>query len=534
MAPGPTWIERGADGRPYFVRKKSKVPSARELLSDALGPLKKRSSPFSRAFHRDHLIVPAPFTTVTPTPLYLPAPPLPPASSTPDLPPNNGKPPSGPNAAAMDPAAYNNLLRSQGLQFQQPGINPPRGILKPPQPPTYPVPDPMMYPNPPQPPQNRQQNQQAGYGTLPQHPSTQQLQNIPTQPPGAYPTEPLPPGARIISPPRYPTADDLRYKCSNCGRFRSQRYHFEHPLPLGQLPPRTICGKCRDEAEGSDSEGTATSDEYNDSRRRRPTARTRSRSHNRGRSRSRSRARSATPAPRRSTRRRSISRSRAQWSDDDDEKIGEIRRSYSRSSSLEMEPSSSRRPAPQVEIFRYVERPARPQLTRRIVYVEDERPRRSRDYDWEDEEEDDGREYRTSYRYLLSLNLPHQLISPRSRRYSRPSTPAPRIVRRQSSDPSLYEPLAIEHRRYDDHDDDYQRFLRPPSRRPSHMRVTSNPHPCREVRYSSENDATCYEQAPRASTRRPRSVVVRSRGRSRDRPESLEYGKVVPHQIGQH
>jgi hypothetical protein len=123
-------------------------------------------------------------------------------------------------------------------------------------------------------------------------------------------------------------------------------------------------------------------------------------------------------------------------------------------------------------------------------------------------------------------NLPyHQLMCSRSRRYSRPSTPAPRIVRRQSSDPSLHEPLAIERRVYDEDEDDYQRFLRPASRRPSHMRVTSNPHPRREIRYSSENDDTYYEQTRRASTRRPRSVIVRSRGRGRDRPDSPKYGK---------
>ncbi|KAF7511433.1 hypothetical protein GJ744_004622 [Endocarpon pusillum] len=65
----------------------------------------------------------------------------------------------------------------------------------------------------------------------------------------------LPPGARVLSPPRAATADELKYKCSICGRFRSPRFHYKHPIPPGQLPAQTVCRKCRQA--GTDSEDTS-------------------------------------------------------------------------------------------------------------------------------------------------------------------------------------------------------------------------------------------------------------------------------------
>ena len=40
-------------------------------------------------------------------------------------------------------------------------------------------------------------------------------------------------------------SDELRYKCTICGRFRSPRYHYRHPLQPGQIPPPTVCGRCK-------------------------------------------------------------------------------------------------------------------------------------------------------------------------------------------------------------------------------------------------------------------------------------------------
>jgi hypothetical protein len=69
--------------------------------------------------------------------------------------------------------------------------------------------------------------------------------------------QPLPAGARFISPPRFPTANDLKYKCSICGRYHSPNYHYRHPIPPGELPKPTVCRKCREEATDSEE-----SDEY--------------------------------------------------------------------------------------------------------------------------------------------------------------------------------------------------------------------------------------------------------------------------------
>ncbi|KAJ4527146.1 hypothetical protein HRR81_003713 [Exophiala dermatitidis] len=65
----------------------------------------------------------------------------------------------------------------------------------------------------------------------------------------------------------------MRYRCEACGRYRSTKYHYRHPIPPGQLPAKTICRKCRDRATDSeDYTGTSESSpssgsKYRDSRR---------------------------------------------------------------------------------------------------------------------------------------------------------------------------------------------------------------------------------------------------------------------------
>src|SRR5437660_3985416 len=59
MAPGTTWVERGSDGRLYFVRKKLKLPSTSSLLADALAP-KRRSLSLFRHPGKDFRTIPAP------------------------------------------------------------------------------------------------------------------------------------------------------------------------------------------------------------------------------------------------------------------------------------------------------------------------------------------------------------------------------------------------------------------------------------------------------------------------------------------
>ena len=347
MAPG--WIEFGSDRRPYYVRKKTRIPSARELLSGALAPLRKNSSPFSRAYRRDHHFFPAPSNT----PLYLPAPHVPPATFTAGPTHPNNKPPSGWNARAM---GYTQQSDRKNGSRESDNDGPP-GILKP-QPQTYPVPHPTMYPAPPQNPMAFQQP--PGFGPPPlQTQVPNQMQHISTQPPGAYPSQSLPAGARIISPPRYPTADELKYKCSICGRSRSARYHYKHPLPAGQLPGKTVCRKCREESTDSE-ESTVSSDSRHDRKHRR----------------------------------------QRKYEDE----VQDVRRSYSRSSSLDVAPLRSRsrgtrsryERSPSVEVVRYIERPPRPLLRRLITYVENVRPRRE-EYFWDEAEEDF--EYRPTRRY---------------------------------------------------------------------------------------------------------------------------------------
>jgi hypothetical protein len=91
----------------------------------------------------------------------------------------------------------------------------------------YPVPHPNMYPIPP------------SFSTQP----------LPME---AYQQAPIPAGARFISPPRFPTVDDLKYKCSICGRYRSPNYHYRHPIPPGELPKATVCRRCQEEATDSE------------------------------------------------------------------------------------------------------------------------------------------------------------------------------------------------------------------------------------------------------------------------------------------
>ena len=391
------WIEFGSDGHPYHVRKKTKTPSARELLSDIFARLKKSSFPFSRAYQRDHHIVPASLST----PLYLPAPPIPNATWTPTLPiPPHHQTPSGPDARAMAYTQPFDHTRGTG----DPNSDNPRGIMKP-QPQSFPVPHSSMYPAPPQhaiPPQ-----QHPGFGSFPiQNQMPNQMQHVPTQPPRAFSSQALPRGARIISPPRYPTADELRYNCSTCGRFRSARYHYKHPLPPGQLPGKTVCCKCQEEATESEESSVSSDSRYV---RRRP----------RRRFRSRSRAASRDPIPRRARSRSGRSLSREDWSEDEyEDDIRDARRSFSQSSSLDIEPLRSRtrrsRPptSPSIEVIRYVERPPRPRLTRRVVYVENERPRRDEEYFWDEAGGDF--EYRPSHRYLNPLLLIYLLTKAES------------------------------------------------------------------------------------------------------------------------
>jgi hypothetical protein len=205
MEPGTTWVERGSDGRLYFVRKKLKLPSTRSLLVDALAP-KRRSFSLFRNPGKDFLTMSAPVST----PLSFPA-----------------RTTESSISRSMAPV----MLPSQ-----------PRSVM-------YPLPYPTLYLAPPQTSQeNRAPSvQQHLLDHAPQHRFAPPGMYSPGLASSHYPAaQPLSSGARALSPPRTIAADDSKYKCSVCGRFRSPRYHYNHPVPPGELPRNTVCSRCRD------------------------------------------------------------------------------------------------------------------------------------------------------------------------------------------------------------------------------------------------------------------------------------------------
>ena len=216
---GSTWVERDSNGRLMSVRKRTRLPSTRSLLADAFGmsnnpfgrsSTHSRSRSFSRSASRHHLRA-RPLVR-NPNLLALPAPP--PTTATP--------PQTTMNATSENAKG---IIHDTGQYSQPPLLNDPNQQLPYPQYPSYPPPYPAYYlaPNP--------------------APAFQE------------PYPPLPTGARVLSPPRAATADELKYKCSICGRFRSPRFHYKHPIPPGQLPAQTVCRKCRQT--GTDSEDTS-------------------------------------------------------------------------------------------------------------------------------------------------------------------------------------------------------------------------------------------------------------------------------------
>ncbi|RMZ85102.1 hypothetical protein DV738_g79, partial [Chaetothyriales sp. CBS 135597] len=248
-----TWIERGSDGRAYFVRhKRAKRPSVLQLLADALIPEQTPSSPFSRSSQPGCCTFSAPVKA----PLFLPAP-LPVRSAPPAATSFHLNPDSNTfKTANMNP-------HNQPVQRQDTG-NSARGMTRPALPAAYAAPFPGIYPLPavPQPAgQWLPMHAHPGPPYLPQqiHPAAQvpALRPPYPTPPTAVSQRPPPPGVAMLGPQHLPTTDEMRYKCSVCGRFRSTRYHYRHPIPPGQLPSKTVCGRCWDEATASEDSETA-------------------------------------------------------------------------------------------------------------------------------------------------------------------------------------------------------------------------------------------------------------------------------------
>ena len=373
MRPGDAWIERGPDGRPYFVRKRSKLPSTRDVLSTALIPFRQASFS-SPSFFGSRLTAPER------NQLYLPAPPNPFV--------HHHDPNSTSDPLAMPPRSSS--YSSESSNNQNGHSHQPRGILKP-SPQLYPVPHPAMYPGPPP---GTMPMFNPAYNPQSQLQLAQMAQTFPAHHAGAYTGQPFPTGTQIMGPPRLPTADDFKYKCATCGRSRSARYHREHPLPQGALPGRTVCRRCQEEETNSESESSTSCNSREERQRRRRRRRERSRSQYR--------STSVETGRRRSRSRRGRSVSRGDYSEDS--YYDQPRRySYSPSSSVEVLPIRSRsrgsryRRSPSVETVRYVDQRRRPQLTRRITYIEDHEPRRRNRSDAE--YDSDEIEYRPLHRW---------------------------------------------------------------------------------------------------------------------------------------
>jgi hypothetical protein len=226
MEPGPgsSWIERDTNGLRKFVRKRRNPSSRRSMLADAFGgesnnpfarsKLQTRSRSFSRVASKHRSSTQAPVRN--PNLLALTAPPPPTTTKSPHATMNTG------------PENANGFIHDTGQYSQPPLLNDPNQHLPYPQYPSVAPPYPAYYLAP---------------------------APVPAPPPFPEPYPPLPPGARLLSPPRAATADDLKYKCSICGRYRSPRFHYKHPIPPGQFPAQTVCRKCRQA--GTDSEDTS-------------------------------------------------------------------------------------------------------------------------------------------------------------------------------------------------------------------------------------------------------------------------------------
>lgn len=216
-----------------------------------------------------------------------------------------------------------------------------------------------------------QMSQLPPHGHILSSQASPQMPPGPTQPHGGWPIQSLPRGARAMSPPRYPTADDLKYKCAVCNRFRSAGYHYRHPLPPGQLPPKTICRKCRTASSDSEDDSRDGRDMYSD-RTRRP----------RSRSRSVRRIESVGPYLGRASSQRGRSLSRTYSREDHDWYANENRRlqSPSRSTSTDSIPRALSRARSRSVVSRVrIQQPVteeivvvkRPRHVRRVIYVDD-------------------------------------------------------------------------------------------------------------------------------------------------------------------
>ena len=377
-----TWIERGPDGRPYYVKRKPVLPSLRQKVAEAINEIRSRNPFFNGAqVNAPPSLTPQPTTQSKPVPDQN----LPSRTSTSrSRPSSKHKPQAQPEMAERrkDPAQPSTTYQPQSLTqpqyFQWPQYYTPLQAYPPssqPPPSTtsnvqnqqnaalqlahYAAPHPRMYPYAPPGSQALTVPTTGGY-----HGHTNDIPNLsqptfPHLPTAGPPGDAHPRLGQVAMPPVLTNHDDMKHKCSACGRNRSARYQWKHRIMSGQSPKPSICRKCRKQATDSEDEST---DSYEEKDHR---SQARSRRHSRGRtSRPQSKARSA-------------SRSAHRKFDFDYYAFAQPE-----TSSTETDESDQTRPrhrqsrvrrgrSPSVEIVRYVQE-SRPQSRKKkIVYVED-------------------------------------------------------------------------------------------------------------------------------------------------------------------
>ncbi|KAK5278826.1 hypothetical protein LTR20_009347 [Exophiala xenobiotica] len=373
MTSHSAWIERDSQGRPYFVRSRPKRLSIRQLLVQKLLSRKDRSLFSFRDSRQNHHIQYHPGGK----PPEIPAP----ASNSPhspqpyDRPPTPGPPQMAPTSQGQ-PQPVNMYLVPPQQQNPEPpsshvhNINAAYQHNPPSQPPFMPyVPSPMHLLPPHVPP------------AFPGPPFQQQM-------PFSMPPAPFPPPHPLQVPGQRLATNfnpsDLRYKCEVCGRFRSTRYHYRHPILPGQIPTKTVCRKCRERA--TDSEDDSSCDSAQSSRRRH-------RSHGRG-----SRNRSRHRQKRHNSRRRSRSDERSRVIDNRRRRHGYTSDTDSASSTSsdghyrDRDRRSQRSESSHRDLARHTRRLRLSPVEQLIIYDDDRPGRRVRDAEfYRDDEEYENR-----------------------------------------------------------------------------------------------------------------------------------------------
>lgn len=376
------WIERGPDGLGYRVKSKPAVPSLRQKLAEAFHDLRHN---FGNA-QQSHTSSP-----------QLPAGPAPTPISTSQSRSSTPKPRS-----SIKQKQQPQMAQHPTANFSENGNGPPgfmhsqhSGHFTPPFPmpfPGFPMagnqmpmtaqpqrsteltryaePHPRMYPMIP-----------SGSEPLPP-PQAQDELNFTPSVSNALVSMPQPSpalfGQQMPMHPHHPpmpsSIDPTKHTCGICGKLRSPRYHYKHPLAPGQLPRPTVCKRCRKEETDSEDESVDSYDRRD----------YRERSRARSQLRSQSRARSARPKSRaRSSSRQGYRKVDFDYYSGRDPEVSSSESDISETYSSRQRRRSRRRSrAPDVEIHRYVDVDRQPR--KKIVYVES----RSTSHDYSNDEDE--------------------------------------------------------------------------------------------------------------------------------------------------